>query len=181
MKTDIFVKDAMTRRVITISPDKTLVDAAKLMNKHDIGCLVVAENSNLVGIITEYDFVRVVSKDKKPSAVKVKEVMSFPLKTISPNESLFDAAKQMSKLGIRKLPVKSNGALLGIITAEDIVQIAPQEIELLLELATMKAESAPTRSSEPGADGECEACGNYSQDLIRRGSMSVCAECCESL
>jgi len=181
MKTDISVKDAMTRRVITITPDKTLADSAKIMKKHDIGCLVVTEGKEPLGIITEYDFVRIAAKGKAPVEVKVQQIMSSPLITISPNESLFDAAKQMSKQGIRKLPVNVNGKLVGIITAEDIVRVAPQEIELLLELAAMKAEGMPGRLSGGPDEGECELCGNYSSDLTRKGGSCVCSECRDSL
>jgi len=54
------VKEVMTTEVVTVPPETTLVEAAKLMTGRKIGCLVVVEDAKLVGILTESDFVRLV-------------------------------------------------------------------------------------------------------------------------
>lgn len=176
MKGKISVRDVMVAPVITITPDKTLVDVAKLMLKHEIGGVVVVENGDPIGIITEYDFVKLMATNTLPSKIKIKEVMSTPLITVSPNLSILDAARLMTKSKTRKLPVKSKNELIGIITAEDIVKVAPREIELLLELASIKSMGEEEFLQSP-TEGECENCGNYSDYLYQVGGMSVCSEC----
>ncbi|HIJ98463.1 TPA: CBS domain-containing protein, partial [archaeon] len=184
IKSKIPVQDAMTSRVITASPDATLEDIAKLMLKHDIGGVVIEKKGEPLGIVTEKDFTNVISKGKNPLAVKAGDAMSSPLITIDPEQSILDAARLMTKKKVRKLPVKSKGKLIGIITAEDIVRVAPKEIELLLELASIKAqdvmESAgvPEEFAEKGSEGECEICGNYSDYLYHlEDGTYVCGEC----
>lgn len=181
VKTKIPVRDAMTSQVITITTDKNLEDAAKLMAKHDIGGLVVTDNDGPVGMITERDFVDVVAGNKIPSELSVETVMSKPLVTISPDQGLFEAAKLMVKSKVRKLPVKSKDILVGIITAEDIVKVAPREIELLLELAALKAEPQMDEFVQSPTAGNCEVCSNYSDNLVEAGSSYVCPECKEAM
>ena len=187
MKSKLPVQDAMTSKVITISPDATLEEAAKLMLKHDIGGVVVEKKGEPIGIVTEKDFTKVISKGKNPLETKVKDAMSSPLITIGPEQSILDAARLMTKEKVRKLPVKNKGTLVGIITAEDIVRVAPKEIELLLELASIKAQdvvdSAGIREefAEQGSEGECEICGNYSDYLSKmEDGTYVCGECKET-
>ncbi len=184
IKSKLSVRDAMTSKVITIIPDATLEDAAKLMIKRDIGGLVVEKKGEPVGIITEKDFTISIAKGKVPSKVKVKDVMSSPLITVPPEESILDAAHLMSKKKIRKLPVKSKGRLVGIITSEDIARVAPKEIELLTELAVLKGGEAGPESEEfreHGTEGECETCGNYSDYLSKlEDGTYVCGECKET-
>ncbi len=184
MKSQIPVRDVMTSKVITISPDETLEDAAKLMIKHDIGGVVVEMKGEPVGIVTEKDFTIAISKGKNPLSTKVKDSMSSPLITIGPAQSILDAAHLMTKKKVRKLPVKDKGQLVGIITAEDIVKVAPREIELLLELAAIKNEDVREEAeqfSEKGTEGECETCGNYSDYLYKlEDGTFVCSDCRES-
>ncbi len=184
MKSKISVMDAMTSKVITISPDLTLEDAAKTMIAKDIGGLVVETKGNPVGIITEKDFTIAIAKAKNPAKTYIKDVMSTSLVTISPDESILDAARLMTLKKIRKLPVKSKGRLVGIITSEDIARVAPREIELLTELAALKGgEAGPGKEEfrESGTEGECETCGNYSDYLFKlEDGTYVCGECRET-
>ena len=187
VKSKIPVRDVMTTRVITATPDASLEEIAKLMLKHDIGGVVIEKNGEPVGIITEKDFTTTISKGKNPLATKAKEVMSSPLITISPDQNILEAARFMTKKKVRKLPVEEKGRLVGIITAEDIVRVAPQEIELLLELAAIKAQEgteeggAEEEFAERGTEGECEKCGNYSDYLYKlEDGTYVCGECREA-
>ncbi len=177
------VKDAMVTRVITITPEKTVAEAAKMMISQNIGGLVVVKNKEPVGIITEKDFTRLIATKKDPYKLKIEKIMSKPLITISPEASIMDAARLMTKSGIRKLPVKQDGKLVGIITAEDIVRVAPKELELLLELASIKAQDEKEYSEEgkETISGVCEMCGNYSDYLYNVNGAWICGECKASL
>ncbi|MFH1773613.1 MAG: CBS domain-containing protein [Methanobacteriota archaeon] len=116
------VKDAMTKNVKTISPSATMAEAARIMKKNRIGCLVVAEGSKPVGIITERDIAYKIVAEEKSSDTAVKEIMTKDLKTIDKEKTLKDAARIMAAHVIRRLLVVENKELIGIITLEDIMK-----------------------------------------------------------
>jgi len=181
MQSKIPVREAMTNKVITIAPSESVSNVAKLMLKHTIGGIVVAEKGNPIGIVTERDFIDLIADQSNLSKLTVKDVMSSPLITIAPTASVVDAAKLMTKSRTRKLPVKSKDRLIGIITAEDIVKIAPREIELLLELAAIKGGGlAEDEFIQTPMEGECEVCGNYSDLLREVNEQFVCSDCLDS-
>src|SRR3989304_6911308 len=116
------VKDLMTKDVLTIDANKTVIEAAALMAQNDVGDLVVMENSAPVGIVTERDFVRRVLAVGKSTKTKVSEVMSTPLKVIDPEAPIKEAARRMVSKGIRRLAVIKDNKLVGIITATDLAK-----------------------------------------------------------
>ena len=89
------VKDLMTKNVVTIDSNKTVVEAAALMSEKDIGDLIVMDDNTPVGIVTERDFVRRVLAEGKSADSKVSEVMTRPLKVIDPEAPIKEAARRM--------------------------------------------------------------------------------------
>jgi 4-hydroxy-3-polyprenylbenzoate decarboxylase len=123
------VKDVMTRNVLVTTPDATAMDAAKLMAAEDRGSIVVVENATPVGIVTERNlFKKVVAIGLLPKDVLVRDIMSSPLISTSPDQPLKRAAKLMADRGIRRLPVIESGRLVGIITAADLARLEPHEL-----------------------------------------------------
>ena len=116
------VKDFMTKDVLTVDANKTVLEAAALMSKNDVGDLVVMENDLPVGIVTERDFVRRVIAMEKSTDAKVSEVMSTPLRVIDPEAPIKEAARRMVNKGIRRLVVIKDNKLVGIITATDFAR-----------------------------------------------------------
>jgi CBS domain-containing protein len=116
------VKDLMTKNVVTVDTNKTVVEAAVLMSEKDIGDLIVMEGNTPVGIITERDFVRRVLAEGKSTDSKVSEVMTSPLKVIDPDAPIKEAARRMVNKRIRRLPVIKDNKLVGIITAADFAR-----------------------------------------------------------
>ena len=116
------VKDLMTKNVVTIDVNKTVVEAAALMSENDIGDLIVMEDNTPVGIVTERDFVRRVLAEGKSTESKVSEVMTRPLKVIDPDAPIKEAARRMVNKRIRRLPVIKDNKLVGIITAADFAK-----------------------------------------------------------
>jgi len=116
------VKDIMTKNVITITVDKSVFEAAELMNSKGIGCLLIVKDEVPVGIVTERDFVRRVVAKNLPYSVKVSEIMTKNLVTVDPDVSLKDAAGLMSINKIRRLPVLKQNKLVGIVVASDFVR-----------------------------------------------------------
>jgi CBS domain-containing protein len=116
------VKDLMTKNVVTIDANKTVIEAAALMSEKDIGDLIVMEDNTPVGIVTERDFVRRVLAEGKSANSKVSEVMTSPLKVIDPEAPIKEAARRMVNKRIRRLPVIKDNKLVGIITAADFAR-----------------------------------------------------------
>jgi CBS domain-containing protein len=116
------VKDLMTKDVLTIDANKTVIEAAALMSQNDVGDLVVMENNTPVGIVTERDFVRRVLAVGKSTNTRVSEVMSTPLRVIDPEAPIKEAARRMVNKGIRRLAVIKDNKLVGIITATDFAR-----------------------------------------------------------
>jgi CBS domain-containing protein len=123
------VKDVMTTNVLVTTPDATAMEAAKLMASEDRGSVVVVEKASPVAIVTERDlFKKVVAIGRLPKEVLVRDIMSAPLISVSPDQSLRMAAKLMTDKEIRRLPVVENNKLVGIITAKDLARLEPHEL-----------------------------------------------------
>jgi len=116
------VKDVMTKTVITIESNKTVIEAAVLMTENDVGNLIVMDDNVPKGIVTERDFVRRVLAKDKPSKTRIFDVMSTPLKVIDPDAPLKEAARRMVRKKIRRLAVIKDNKLVGIITATDFAR-----------------------------------------------------------
>lgn len=118
----MMVKSTMSNRILMIDAERSAYEAAQKMKDNGIDSLIVVENGRATGIVTERDFLeRIICAGRDAKATGVKEIMSSPLITGSPNWSLEDAAKLMSAKRIRKLPIVENGALIGILTDTDIM------------------------------------------------------------
>lgn len=132
------IEEIMTHEVVTITPESTLYEAAKIMGEKHIGSLIVLKYDTPVGIITERDLLsKVVSsgidleKDWLVGGVSIKEekvekVMSYPLITICLTAQIKEAAQTMIEKRIRRLAVFEGGKLVGIITASDLIRSIPE-------------------------------------------------------
>jgi len=177
----MLVKDVMTSPVITINEDGIVHEAAKLMDKNDVGCIVVTDKKGKpVGIITERDLItRVLSKNLLSSKVKTKKVMTSPLLTIDPDEPLVEAARKMSRLNVRRLGVIHKGSLAGLVSSKDILAVTPELLETIQERAEIDKESAPEEEApEPRPlTGYCDHCGRWSDALKEDEGQLLCEEC----
>ncbi len=124
------VRDFMTKAVLIVDPEATVFEAAKKMVEKDVGSLVVRGKKGELGIITERDILRrVVADEKDPRKVKVREIMSSPVITCTPETTIDEAAALMAMGRVRRLPVVDNDKVVGIITAYDIARARKAEIE----------------------------------------------------
>jgi CBS domain-containing protein len=115
------VRDAMTERVTTASPETTLEEIASMMKSEDTGAIPVVDDGELVGIVTDRDIViRCVADGGDPSDMTAEELVSENLETIDPDSDLDEAIELMSTKQIRRLPVVENGELVGILSIGDI-------------------------------------------------------------
>ena len=116
------VGDIMSKQLISADPSTTLFQISKLMEQ-GVGAILVKKDSVPAGIITDRDFAIKVAANKYPLDTTVDKVASYPLKTIGPDETILAAAKLLSSLKIRKLAVKENETVVGIITSTDVVNL----------------------------------------------------------
>lgn len=132
----ILVKHIMRKNVFVFSKNATIKDVIDIMIENNIGSVIILENEKVIGIVTERDLVTKVLTKGLDLNLPVKEIMSSPVITISPNESVEKAAEIMTENKIKKLPVVENDKLLGIITLTDIVASGVKlEEEVLKELS----------------------------------------------
>jgi signal-transduction protein with cAMP-binding, CBS, and nucleotidyltransferase domain len=117
----ILVKDIMTTALISVNPTTTTFQIAKMMDQGGIGAIIVKDNDDTVGIITDRDFAVKIVANNLPSDTPVEKTMSSPLITINHSEPISAAAEMMSSKKIRKLAVSENGKIIGIITSTDLV------------------------------------------------------------
>ena len=110
--------------MLTLDKSTSLQEAAEHMKKLNVGCVIVTDSNNPIGIITERDFVTKIAAEGRPLFTEIKEVMSSPLITIDPEETIWEASELMKEKLIHKLPVKKNDEIVGIITTTDIVKIS---------------------------------------------------------
>lgn len=177
-KTDLSVPvmEVMSRNPVSVEPQATIDKVSELMKDRDIGSLVVVKKGKPMGIVTEKDIVaKVVAKDAKPSEVKVKEIMSSPVKTIHPHDLIEDAAKLMAENNIRRLVVTEKKKLVGIITENDILKIWPNLIELTREITRI----SPEELGASGVQGYCELCRVFTYDLQELQGQLLCRDCRE--
>jgi CBS domain-containing protein len=133
---ELNVEDVMVDEVITIAADATVREAVRLMNKHEIGCVIVLLKGKPVGIITERDMLkRVLAKSADPDKITVSDIMSAPLVLGKPKMEIENAVKLMFKTKIKKLPVIHRGKLTGLVTLTDLTRFQPHMIKILKKLS----------------------------------------------
>jgi CBS domain-containing protein len=134
------VEDVMVKEVITIDDDSTVKEAADVMNKFEIGCLIAIRKGKAMGILTERDLLkRVVAEGRDATKTKVKEIMTSPLIVAEPGMDLGEAVKLMFQMKIKKLPVVDGKRLVGLVSLTDIARFQPQMISILKQLAARQA------------------------------------------
>ena len=118
------VREAMTERVMTIAPERTLREAAQFLTKHKIGAAVIIDPEQPgPGIITERDIVRALGSGSDPSSERVCDHLTSRATFADADWSLEETADAMAEGGFRHLVVVSDGDVKGIISMRDIIHV----------------------------------------------------------
>jgi CBS domain-containing protein len=117
------VEDVMTQATVTESPEDSLRSAAERMWQQQTGSLLITENGQLIGIITERDVLRAVALGADPDRSSVDEVMTTQPFVVPPDMPLQQAAREMAVRWIRHLPVVADGRLLGVVSMRDVTGV----------------------------------------------------------
>ena len=147
----LLVRHAMTAEPKALSPDRSASDAAGLMAQFDVGSIPVVERDRVVGVVTDRDIVvRVIAKRRDPNDVRLDEIVTETIETVSPDAELSDARAQMERARIRRLPVAKDGRLVGVLSLGDVaVALASKrEVGNTLEQIS-RSESTSTLNDGP--------------------------------
>ncbi len=143
-QTNDFVMAVMSKPVVTVGPLTLVREALKIMVKHDIGTLVVRDQEKNVGILTERDITRHLSKSETGLDASAGDVMSSPIISATSGTPIWKAFELMDKYRIRRLPIVDEDKLVGIVTDRDLIRwvmkvlysqvpTMPQEIKNILD------------------------------------------------
>jgi CBS domain-containing protein len=132
------------REVVFVEPDTSIAEAARLMREHHVGGLVVVREKSgkrvPVGIITDRDLViEVIAEGVDMGEISVGDIMSDQLATAREGDDLLETLKLMRARGIRRLPViDDDGALAGILTVDDLIDLFAEQIADLARLIAVE-------------------------------------------
>ncbi len=117
------IREVMTPNPRVLDADDTVQEAARLMRDEDIGDVVVVDGDRLRGIVTDRDIViRAIADGKSAKSVKLGDVCSAEVVTLSPDDPIDEAVRLMCEHAVRRLPVVDGGRPTGIVSMGDLAQ-----------------------------------------------------------
>jgi len=126
---DMPIRSFVTKRLIGVKSDSSVQEAAKKMVEFGTGSVVVIENDDVVGFLTDGDIKKkVVAKGLKPE-MSVKEIMVTDLITAEISSDIKDVLKLMAKKNIQHVLIEENEEIVGIVTFRDLIDIERQKVE----------------------------------------------------
>lgn len=131
------IKDLLlnkNRKLITVSSTASIFDALKIMAESNIGCLIVLEGDNYVGMFTERDYARkIVLAGRSSDTTTVNEIMISDIPILNINDSIELCSKIMTEKTLRYLPVFENNQLVNLISQSDIIKHTIDSQKSLIE------------------------------------------------
>jgi CBS domain-containing protein len=125
----MFLKEIMQKRIVTLSPEATVREAAKKMKDYRVGYLLVTNGESLKGCVTDRDLVLWLAGGKNPDEVRVESIMQSNVVTAEPETDVYEASKIMARKKIRRLPIVEDGRLCGLVSISDIASILEEEVD----------------------------------------------------
>ena len=118
------IKEIMSNKVISVSPEESAAVAARLLSRYNIGALpVCGREGKLRGMVTDRDIVlRCVAAQEDPSRTKISEIMTRRVVSVDAEQTAQSAADLMAREQIRRLPVEQNGKVVGMLSLGDLAK-----------------------------------------------------------
>ncbi len=127
------IASKIVRRVVTIDGNHSVLDAATLMADEFVGSVVITDSSRIVGIFTERDLMmRVVGKKRDPETVRIMDVMTTNVVTVSPKDTALTCLNLMKEHRCRHLLVFDDDEFVGVVSLRDMVALMMEEKEQLI-------------------------------------------------
>jgi CBS domain-containing protein len=121
-------------RIFSVDPDAPVLDAIRLMAEHSVGALLVMQGEKLVGVISERDYARkVILRGFASSEIPVRQIMSSPVMTVTPEQTVHDCMQLMTSKRIRHLPVLDHERVVGVLSIGDLVRAVLEEQQQTIE------------------------------------------------
>jgi len=123
------IEQFMEESLLSVKPEASVTDAAKLMLENKVGALLVYDGSNYLGIVTSTDFShKVLAKELSPEKTKISSIMAQPLITLDRNQTMRDAYRCMHQHNIRHLAVTENEDVVGVLSVKDFANYYYHEV-----------------------------------------------------
>ena len=123
MRTVKQLLDGKGRSVIAVAPEEPVLEAIQLMADHHIGAVLVMRGDELAGILSERDYARkVILRGRSSAETQAWEIMSSPVTTVSPEDSVHHCMRLMTEHRFRHLPVREDGRISGVLSIGDLVK-----------------------------------------------------------
>ena len=125
------VNQLMNSSVVSVTPDETASNAARLLQRHNIGSLpVISSDGKLRGIVTDRDIViRCVAGECNPEQTRIREIMTRSVICVPPDADVKEAAAVMASEQVRRLPVVTDGKLVGLLSLGDLSRSRSYDME----------------------------------------------------
>jgi len=133
MKTVAELLKAKPARVVSVTPEMTVLDAIKVLAAEDVGAAIVMTGNRLAGIVSERDYTRkVILQGRASNNTRVEEIMTANVVCVSPRTKARECMELMTEKQIRHLPVVDEGRVVGMVSIRDIVSdiIADQDFTI---------------------------------------------------
>lgn len=185
MKTGIKVGTVMTRDFISAGPKTSLFDTIVKMSKAKVGSLLIEENQNLRGIVTDTDAIKAIA-NKIGFKTPIEKIMTKKILSIEPDKDLYEAMVFMRKNKIRRVPVVSKKKVIGMLTLKDILKVEPELFEIVVQNVQIAEEEEKRKRLKYSdeykwiSEGPCDECGGYDL-LYKEDGRYLCADCRKAL
>lgn len=125
----VSIEKVMTKGIFTVHHNASIIHAAALMNQHHVGSLVVKSERKVLGIVTEKDILTKAIAGNTSLDSPVERIMTKKIITADQKTSVFEAARVMTHYHLRRLIVRGEGKVKGVLTVKDILRMWSQEME----------------------------------------------------
>ncbi len=137
MPVTLRVRDVMDKKVVEIDENATVMDAIKMMLENNVWSLLVSRQKLPVGVVTERDIIRRCIAKGGSLSMRVGEIMSSPIETISPDAPLGEAMAKMVEKNIRRLFVVEDGKIIGRVTQTELFE---ETLNVMLTISSLKSQ-----------------------------------------
>ena len=177
----ISVGDVMTRNFVSASPKDSLHECARKMAKEHVNSLLITNKNRLIGILTARDILSAITKRSSINMKKIKgiAIAAKKLAVIKPSADISQAIEKMKISNFRRLPVISNGEVIGVVTLKDILAVEPNLYhEMRSVMDDIREETAKVEQAGVPyeLEGLCENCGAFS-NLLKVENQLLCEDC----
>ena len=145
------VGEICNRNVVIVKREDTILEAARLMRQHHVGDVVIVDEQEgrriPVGVVTDRDVVvEIMATELDPVVITVSDIMEQELVCVKESTGIFEAVQYMRSKTVRRLPiVDENGALIGILTLDDLLELLAEELLAISKLTSYQRQKETRR------------------------------------